>query len=395
LNGLRISGIDTANTIYQATGDLGINTAQSSQSVKIGSNTNGTVLTVGSSNVGIGTDPDANNRLLLRKTVGSSDAVAQQHSLQLEIRSGTGSAAKRALAIGVLDDGKGMIQAKEANVGYQSLLLNPVGGSVGIGTSNPTKGKLQIDGSSGLNSFSGGGYAIYLQSGEINRSNVDVTVSASLYCSSLAIASGFYAVSDERIKDIIGVSDGTGDLSTLMEIEVTDYTFKDKVGKGSTEYKKVIAQQVESVYPQAVIQTTDTIPDIYEKADAQGDWVQLATDLEVGERVRLITEKEDAVYEVLEVEENRFRTALVTEGDSVFVFGREVDDFRNVDYEALAMLNISATQELARTLVPQSTDLTALQAENRQLKARLAALEAKDAARDARLAAIEALLSAK
>jgi len=395
LNGLRISGVDTANTIYQATGDLGINTAQSSQSVKIGSSASGTVLTVGSSNVGIGTAPDANNRLLLSKTLGSSDASSQQHNLQFEIRSGTGSAAKRALAIGVLDDGKGMIQAKEANVGYQSLLLNPVGGSVGIGTSNPTKGKLQIDGSFGLNSFSGGGYAILLQSGQINSSNVDVTVSASLYCSSLAIASAFYAVSDERIKDITGVSDGTGDLSTLMEIEVTDYTFKDKVGKGSTEYKKVIAQQVESVYPQAVIQTTDTIPDIYEKADAQGDWVQLATDLKVGERVRLITEKEDAVYEVLEVEENRFRTALVTEGDSVFVFGREVDDFRNVDYEALAMLNISATQELARTLVPQSTDLTALQAENRQLKARLAALEAKDAARDDRLAAIEALLSAK
>jgi len=396
LNGLRVSGIDTANTIYQATGDLGINTAQSSQSVKIGSNTSGTVLTVGSSNVGIGADPDANNRLLLRKTVGSSDAVAQQHSLQLEIRSGTGSAGKRALAIGVLDDGKGMIQAKEANVGYNSLLLNPVGGSVGIGTSNPTKGSLQIDGSLGTNSFFGG-YAVLIQSGEIITSTVNnVTFGgASLYCSSVAIASAFYAVSDERIKDITGVSDGTSDLSTLMEIEVTDYTFKDKVGKGSTEYKKVIAQQVESVYPQAVIQTTDTIPDIYEKADAQGDWVQLATDLEVGERVRLITEKEDAVYEVLEVEENRFRTALVTEGDSVFVFGREVDDFRNVDYEALAMLNISATQELARTLVPQSTDLTALQAENRQLKARLAALEAKDAARDARLAAIEALLSAK
>jgi regulator of replication initiation timing len=59
------------------------------------------------------------------------------------------------------------------------------------------------------------------------------------------------------------------------------------------------------------------------------------------------------------------------------------------------MLNISATQELARKLVPHSTDLTALQAENRQLKARLAALEAKDAARDARLAAIEKQLSVK
>ncbi len=37
-------------------------------------------------------------------------------------------------------------------------------------------------------------------------------------------------------------------------------------------------------------------------------------------------------------------------GDHVFVFGREVNDFRTVDYEAIAMLNVSATQELARRL---------------------------------------------
>jgi len=241
LNGLRISGVDTANTIYQATGDLGINTAQSSQSVKIGSSASGTVLTVGSSNVGIGTAPDANNRLLLSKTLGSSDASSQQHNLQFEIRSGTGSAAKRALAIGVLDDGKGMIQAKEANGGYNSLLLNPVAGNVGIGTTSPSRGKLEVIGTGSSTYTSTNNYGMLSRYTTASTNYNSTFTSISLYCSNDAIAAAFYAVSDERIKDIIGLSNGKDDLSTLMEIEVTDYTFKDKVGKGSAEYKKVIA----------------------------------------------------------------------------------------------------------------------------------------------------------
>jgi predicted nuclease with TOPRIM domain len=34
----------------------------------------------------------------------------------------------------------------------------------------------------------------------------------------------------------------------------------------------------------------------------------------------------------------------------VFVYGREVNDFRAVDYEALTTLNISATQELVKMI---------------------------------------------
>jgi hypothetical protein len=34
--------------------------------------------------------------------------------------------------------------------------------------------------------------------------------------------------------------------------------------------------------------------------------------------------------------------------DKIFVFGREVNDFRSVDYEALSMLGISAIQQLAK-----------------------------------------------
>ena len=42
------------------------------------------------------------------------------------------------------------------------------------------------------------------------------------------------------------------------------------------------------------------------------------------------------------------KTAFQPAGDEVFVYGREVDDFRAVDYDSLTMLNISATQELSR-----------------------------------------------
>ena len=42
------------------------------------------------------------------------------------------------------------------------------------------------------------------------------------------------------------------------------------------------------------------------------------------------------------------RGAAALAGGQVFVFGLEHPDVRAVDFEALAMLNVSATQELAR-----------------------------------------------
>ncbi len=70
---------------------------------------------------------------------------------------------------------------------------------------------------------------------------------------------------------------------------------------------------------------------------------------------------------MLEVTAGRFRTAFKADADTVFVYGREVKDFRTVDYEAIAMLNVSATQELHRRVVAQAAEIAALTTQLAQL----------------------------
>ncbi len=135
---------------------------------------------------------------------------------------------------------------------------------------------------------------------------------------------------------------------------------------------------LEKVFPQAISQSTNAVPDIYKQATIKDGWVQLATDLKVGERVKLIGDKEQGIYPVLEVRDGAFRTDCKPASDKVFVYGREVNDFRAVVYDAIAMLNISATQELARKVDALQIKLDQTVADKAALQKRLAALEARD-----------------
>ena len=49
----------------------------------------------------------------------------------------------------------------------------------------------------------------------------------SLQCYALVVATGFSVISDERTKNIIGISDKNLDIEILKQIEITDYTMKD------------------------------------------------------------------------------------------------------------------------------------------------------------------------
>ena len=252
-------------------------------------------------------------------------------------------------------------------IGSSSKFKVANNGYIGIGTANPTV-PVDIAGSAFVSTT---GASAYFTTG-----NTALTLGSNVgWFTSLRTSSGIIAgdgvlsTSDARAKNIRGRSDAAADLNKLLGIEVTDFVFKDIVEKGDRPHKKVIAQQVEKVYPESVRHTTDVVPDIYRKAPIKDGWIELATDLKAGDRVRLITENGHRdIHEVLEVRKGGFRTDFVENVGQVFVYGREVKDFRVVDYEAIAMLNVSATQELNRLIMQQDGEIQAL-------NARLAALE--------------------
>jgi hypothetical protein len=250
-------------------------------------------------------------------------------------------------------------------------------GKVGIGVAKPTRGILEVSGSV---TTSVGGFG-YLNKEKTNFPTNTQDCPFSIYADQRIGAVEFNAYSDGRMKSIQGRSDSAADLGTLLGIEITDYIHKDVIGKGAGIYKKVIGQQVAKVFPQAVSKHTDAIPDIYQQASIREGWVALSTELKKGDRVKLITEKGEDVHEVLDVTEDKFRVALDHEDDTVFVFGREVNDFLTVDYDAIAMLNVSATQQLKKEL---DQEVKALRAENAELRTtndalaqRLQALESR------------------
>jgi len=257
--------------------------------------------------------------------------------------------------------------------GGSRMTLTP-SGSIGIGTANPSQGKLVVDGFENTNL---GGYGYINDNGNTGTSSGPHNYS--IYATDRIAGTEFNAHSDARIKNIRGRSDNVADLETLMQLKITDYTLIDTVTKGNKPYKKVIAQEVEQVYPQAVSTLADVaVPDIYQLAEIRAGRVALANTLKAGERVKLIFAGRSELVAVTAADAAGFEVKLPDEGQ-VFVYGREVSDFRTVDYEALSMLNVSATQELVKQLAALQQQNTALQSrvsELEQLGKRMDALEA-------------------
>ena len=105
---------------------------------------------------------------------------------------------------------------------------------------------------------------------------------------------------------------------------------------------------------------TEVIPNIDElsKIDKNG-YIKLKTKLKVGDKVKLVFANTETMVVVEEVTKNSFKVSSEQNAalwdaqetaTSVFVYGKEVNDFHTVDYEAIAMLNVSATQELLKRI---------------------------------------------
>lgn len=245
---------------------------------------------------------------------------------------------------------------------------------VGIGTDNPIA-HLHV----GAYGYVSSGQATYFypNSTALTHANTS-TANLGIYANQ-GIVSGTYIgaaqnviASDARIKTILNRSDNVADLDLLKKIQITNYRMKDEGTWGKQIFKKVIAQEVEEIYPEAVRQQTSIIPDIYalaEKVSYDANKKELTVsllknyDLRIGDKIELVHPEKGKIRSTISaISGNEFIVKdWLYETDKIFVFGREVDDFRVIDYEALSMLGISAIQQLAK--------------ENEGLKSRVERLE--------------------
>ena len=321
-------------------------------------------------NVGIGTASpaaplDVNGSAMLSSSGANSDLQFNTVSRSTIYPNGANTPAN--LAIQLRSKGTGTLELNSDNNGNVQMVTG--GGNVGIGTATPTQAKMVVNGTQN-NTLS---YGFLNSAGSIGTVGGG-TAGFSIYASGRIAATEFNAFSDERIKNIKGISNSSKDLETLNKIQITDYTFKDSIGKGNGMSKKVIAQQVEKVYPQAVSTITDVVPDIYTIAKIKDGRVILKNTLQKGDRVRLVFGDRTELVDVLQADEFGFNVAVKDEG-KVFVFGREVKDFHTVDYEALSTLNISATQELLKMINQQEAQIRDLKADNADMNKRLSETE--------------------
>ena len=245
------------------------------------------------------------------------------------------------------------------------------GGKLGVNTSAPTNGILHVAGNNLYTSSGGNYFDAGFGNGQGTSDYGAYDGLTSIYAEHNILTAGqFLAESDKRVKNITHLSNNAEDLNTLSNIQITDYTMKDVISEGNKKYKKVIAQQVEEVFPLAVGKTTNFIPDVYKKTTLTNGLMSLVTDLAVGDEVKFFINDTQNIVKVVSKIGNNIQFDTDHSGEA-FIYGKKVDDFRIVDYDAISMLNVSATQELYRLIVEKEKRITSLTQANELLNEQL------------------------
>ena len=231
---------------------------------------------------------------------------------------------------------------------------------LGLNGAAPTKGAVEVNTFLDYNSGAAFDYFLYTGAGgPFQNFAGDDAFPISVWGVGRFMGSGIHIYSDERIKKDISVSDSKEDLETISKIEISNYKYIDPA-KGTGDNKKVIAQQVQKHYPLAVNEGKEIIPNVFTQSTIADGVINLSVDCKVGDKLKLIYPgNKEEIVKVIQVNKDSVKVDSTKVGD-VIVYGKEVDDYKTVDYDALAMLNISATQELHKIIKKLSEEVEQL-----------------------------------
>ena len=240
--------------------------------------------------------------------------------------------------------------------GASSMAIN--GSYVGIGTVNPgypldisTTVSTSISGYGYLNGSGGTGYG----SGSSGSNNFCIHANGRITSAEVDV------ISDSRIKTNVISVEPASMLDRANAMRVVTYNYIDKLMKGNNTKTGFIAQELEQVMPDAVNRSTDVIPNVFAPAECtelDGTTLTITTTAPhgfvAGDNIVLydcdnkpfnvtVSEiKNDHVFAI----QNWSQTA----DDDIFVYGKKVNDFRQVDFDQVTALSIGAIQELTKEL---------------------------------------------
>ena len=262
------------------------------------------------------------------------------------------------------------------NVVNYNLLLQHDAGYVGIGNTNPSKGALHVDRSlTAASSATGAGYMTaggFVGTWSGGAGAVSIYSARRIWAEDTIIAS-----SDRRIKKNIQYINDHKALNIFRKIKPCNYEMKDEIIYQNKPHWGLIADEVQTYFPEAVSTATNHIPNIYQLCNyKQGHLVfHKEIDIEQGDyNFKLINSKEHNL-EVNGHKVSKFRIKLIfktdeenefKEDEKLFCYGYEVDDFQTVEYQAITSLAYGALQEVDRIQQSQSQYIDTL--ENRVIE---------------------------
>ena len=271
--------------------------------------------------------------------------------------------------------------------GHVMDILN--NGNVGIGTSTPYA-KLHVVGTSGV--LTSGQHYGFASGGPATDYGVGIHNSVSIYGNDDIVAgnyvlahAGTMGASDERIKkEIVDAEDGEA-LSTLRLLKPKQYKYRDEVKRGIEPVWGFIAQEVRDTLSYATQLRTDVLPNIYELANVSSSNVITFTNFNTSNlesnattliRTNGIDGKDHDIHLVEVIDEHSIRlkedlsawtgsvdeNGNIIEGDQIFVYGQEVDDFIFVKKDAIWTVATAALQEVDRKQQADKARITTLEA---------------------------------
>ena len=218
----------------------------------------------------------------------------------------------------------------------------------------------------------------------------------SIWCEYNMYATGYLTSSDERIKtNIVEVPDDIA-LKQIRDIGCKYYNYKDPLQSG----KKMIgfiAQNVKNVYPEAVAETVDYIPNIL-KNITNLSWTEKIIKNEEGieKTVFIMTTNDFSMdgnnykfYVSDTQEEKEKELCIVKNNDNTFTFekkwnyvycyGYQVNDHLSIEYDKIFVLHHSAIQEIDKQQLADKQKIETLETQVNTLNTKVSTLETENA----------------